>query len=325
MSTEKVISHLPGIILSLVITTASWFLADVIHLNSVLLALLLGILIGNITKLPQRITPGLKTSSGFFLEVAIVLMAFGINYGKFMRLGWETILIIIVSMTILLTSTYILAKKLRCPGSTGWLIGFGTAICGSSAIAALAPRVAQDRSDIGISLAVVNLYGLIGMIVLPLVFNDLFTDLQNGVLIGASLHSVGNVAGAGMTVNDLVAETAVTVKLGRVAMLTPALLLFGHFLPKTSEATKRAKLPWYLISFIVISIGVSLISLPEAFSGAAKTLSSFLLATAMAAIGLKVSLRDLATAGKKGLVFGALIFAIQLAVVIGLIMLLKIR
>lgn len=250
-------------------------------------------------------------------------MAFGINYGSLAKLGWQSVVLVAVTMTVVLIFTKYLAKKLNCPGSTGWLIGFGTAICGSAAIAALAPKVTKDKADIGLALAVVNLYGLIGMIAIPFITAELLTDVENSILIGASLHAVGNVAGAGFAMSDSIGEMAVTIKLGRVALLTPALLLFGaSFNEVENGVRKRAKLPWYLVAFILISIAFSFIALPTTLLTTIKHTSNFLLAMAMAAIGLKVGLKSLLTAGKKGLIFGGVIFAIALIVIVVLMLLL---
>ena len=309
-----------GVSLSLAIAVSAILLSNVLGFNAILLALVIGIVLGNAIKLPEYFDSGIKTASGKFLEIAIILMAFSIDYGSFLKLGWETILIVVVTMAAVLLMTIWLGKKMNCPSSAGLLVGFGTAICGSSAIAALAPSVTEDKSDIGISMAVVNLYGLIGMLIIPLITQDWLIDIENSILLGASLHSVGNVAGAGFAMSESIGEMAVTVKLGRVALLTPALLIFGHFTSKksSSQTKKKLNLPWYLVTFILISILVSIFPLPEEILTFSKKGSNFLLATAMAAIGLNVSFKTLLNSGKKGLVFGAILFAAQLAVIAGL-------
>jgi uncharacterized integral membrane protein (TIGR00698 family) len=320
MNTSSLSSTLKGVSLSLAIAVSAILLSNVLGFNAILLALVIGIALGNAIKLPEYFDSGIKTASGRFLEIAIILMAFSIDYGSFLKLGWETILIVVVTLSAVLVMTIWLSKKMNCPSTAGLLVGFGTAICGSSAIAALAPSVTEDKSDIGISMAVVNLYGLIGMLLIPLITQDWLTDIENSILLGASLHSVGNVAGAGFAMSDSVGEMAVTVKLGRVALLTPALLIFGHFTSKksSSQTKKKLNLPWYLVAFILISILVSIFPFPEEILTFSKKGSNFLLATAMAAIGLNVSFKTLLSSGKKGLVFGAILFAAQLAVIAGL-------
>lgn len=326
MFRDLVKPNLWGVLLTGALAALAMYLSKIIQFNDVLLALIFGIVIGNLIQLPKATAKGVKTSSGLFLELAIVLMAFSINYKSFISLGWQTIVIIVVTMIAVLVSTVVLAKRMNCPGSTGWLVGFGTAICGSSAIAALAPSITKDKSDIGISLAVVNLFGLLGMIAIPFITTQWYNDMQNAVFIGTSLHSVGNVAGAGFGISDTVGEMAVTVKLGRVALLTPALLIFRSFVGTKKLETQGAKfnLPWYLIAFIIISILVSFLPFLAELNDILKIASTFLLAMAMAAIGLKVSFKTLLSSGKKGLIFGALLLAIQLVVIIGLMLLLPI-
>jgi uncharacterized integral membrane protein (TIGR00698 family) len=309
---------LPGLGLALGLTIIVYLVSEYTGLNAIILALVLGILVGNMFPLPESTTNGIKFSSGFVLEIAIVLMAFGINYSQFISLGWQTIVIILVSMIVTLWSTLFLAKKLKCPGSTGWLVGFGTAICGSAAIAALAPRISKDKGDMGIAMAIVNLFGLLGMIVLPYFVQEFYGDIKSSVLLGASLHAVGNVAGAGFAVSDAVGEMAVAVKLGRIALLTPALIIFLLFIGKEQGqvSDQKLKLPWFLWVFILISIVVSLVSLPHIYLSTIKDVSGFLLAIAMVGIGLKVNIKTLLKSGKRGLAFGAIIFAIQLTSII---------
>lgn len=317
MNFDTALRRFSGAFLSVSIALVGLWFARVSGFNAILLALIIGITLGNVTKLSYTWDSGIKLASGRFLEFAIILMAFSIDYGSFLKLGWETILIVVFTLAAVLLATIWLGKKMSCPSSAGLLVGFGTAICGSTAIAALAPSVSEDKSDMGIAMAVVNLYGLLGMIFIPLLTAEWLTDVQNSVLIGASLHSVGNVAGAGFAMNEAVGEMAVTIKLGRVALLTPALLIFTQFTGKANKTSTKDKfkLPYYLVAFIFISIMVSVFPLPTEILSYAKKGSNFLLATAMAAIGLKVSFKTLLQSGKKGLLFGAILFAMQLALI----------
>lgn len=309
-----------GILLSISITLLAFILKPILGLSVVLLALLLGVLTGNIIKIPENYNPGIKKSSSTFLELAIVFIAFSIDYNKLIDLGWKTIFIITSTMTLVLAATILLVKKMKDAPSSSYLIGFGTAICGSSAIAALSSVIPHKKEDLGISLAVVNFYGLLGMIFLPFVLVYFYNEYQSGIFLGASLHSVGNVAGAGFGMNNIIGELAITVKLGRVALLTPALLIFQIFIEK-SPHTKQStfKIPWYLLIFIFISTLTSFIDFPENIIRFAGKISAFLLAVAMAAIGLKINFKNLLTSGKKGLIFGGIVFITQLLAIIFLL------
>lgn len=287
-------------------------------LNGLLLALVLGMVVGNGARLPATVMPGISLTSGKLLELSVIFLAFGIDYGHIAALGAGAFTIVAVVVVGMVLITFRLAQVVRCPGSTGWLVGFGTAICGSSAIAALAPRVAKNKEDVGIAMAVVNLFGSLGMIVLPfaLVRFDL-SDTQLGLLIGGTLHSVGNVVGAGYALSDGVGEAATTIKLARVAMLSPALILF-NYLVNRGEARhwrEHLQLPWYLWGFIGITLLGSLVDMPAALLDAMELAGKLALTIALAAIGLKVSFGELFRSGRKGLGFGLLIFAVQFALV----------
>jgi len=310
-----------GIILAVFIGIGSLFLSTISppFLNSVLIALLIGIGINNFLSIPKDFDSGLTFSSSKMLEFSIVFLAFSINYTSISKLGIGSFSAVIFTVTSVLITIIYLAKKFNCPSSTGWLIGFGTAICGSSAIAALAPSVSKDKEDVAVSMAVVNLYGSIGMISLPLLlpyFN--FSVNQIGLIIGGSLHSVGNVVGAGYSISDEVGLTSMTIKLARVALLSPALLFFNFMVNRNTMHSWKdyVKLPWYLIAFFIISISSSLFEFSPVLISSMEYFGKVVLTIAMAAIGLKVSFKKLIQSGKKGIVFGLVIFAIQLILLV---------
>ncbi|MCB0479468.1 MAG: putative sulfate exporter family transporter [Crocinitomicaceae bacterium] len=317
-----------GISLSLLIGLlaygATHFFPDVFVISSIILALFLGMLLGNLWKIPSDFKTGIGFTSGKLLELSILFLAFSISYTHIAKIGGASFGIIAVMVLLVLLFTFYFARKMKCPGSTGWLVGFGTAICGSSAIAALSPSVTEDKEDVGIAMAVVNLFGSIGMVVLPFLLAEMHLDVnQMGLLIGGSLHSVGNVAGAAYSMSDQVGEASITIKLARVALLSPGLIFF-NFLVNRGKVThwkQHFKLPWYLWSFIGITILSSMVDLPESFLKVMSTSGKIILTVAMAAIGLKISFKTLFVSGKKGIVFGLAIFAFQILIlVIGMLL-----
>ncbi|MBP7510851.1 MAG: putative sulfate exporter family transporter [Bacteroidia bacterium] len=309
-----------GILLALAIGIPSYFLASFTPswLNSILIALLLGIVIGNLIKIPQTFQSGIGFTSGKLLELSILFLAFSINYTHIAALGASSFAIIGLMVFSMLLLTFYLSRKANCPGATGWLVGFGTTICGSSAIAALAPSVKKNEDDVAISMAVVNLYGSMGMIALPFILQSFqMNTTQLGLLIGGTLHSVGNVAGAGYGMGKEIGDAAITIKLARVALLSPALIFFNYLVNKDETNTWKDhfKLPWYLWSFIAITIISSFIQFPKSFLEMMENGGKILLTIAMAAIGLKVSFQKLFSSGKKGITFGLLLFAAQIILV----------
>ena len=312
-----------GITISIAIGLAAHFIAPHIPgVNGVILAFMLAIVLGNVIQLPSAFKSGISFSSSSLLEYAIIFLAFSISFQSIAVLGLHKFLYLLVIVVISLAATIFFAKKFKCKDSTAWLVGFGTAICGSSAIAALAPVVSDKKEDAGIAIAVVNLLGSIGMIILPFTLHYLFSaDSQVGFILGASLQSVGNVAGAGYGLSTEIGDMAITVKLARVALLSPAVIIFSLMVNKgkTDGSGNKVKfsLPYYLWIFIAITILNSIINIPEYLIDTFKMAGNLLLTVSMAATGLKVSFRTLWQSGKKAIGFGFLIFLIQIAVSLG--------
>lgn len=312
-------SYLPGIIFSLILGISFFILAPFVSLfNAVILGLLGGIVIGNLAKIPSQLDSGIKYTGSKFLEFSILFLAFDINVANIQQVGLISFFVVLLVVVFVLGITLYLSKKVQCPGTAGYLVGFGTAICGSSAIAALAPSVSKNKEDVGISLAVVNLMGTIGMLLLPLVLNLIeFSSVQSGLVIGASLHSVGNVAGAGYGMGEEIGKTAITIKLARVAMLPLAVILYSFILKRGDNLTlkQHLKLPYYLWGFIIISLIVSFVPMPESIANNMELIGKVVLTIAMTAIGLKVGFKSLYFSGKKAVMFGGVVFFLQLILV----------
>ena len=321
-----------GIVFSVLLGLAAVFLEKFTPpaFNGILIALLLGILLGNTLKLPENLASGIQYTSSKMLELSILFLAVGINYADVAALGVQPFLGVAAVVFTVLFLSFFLAKRFNCPGNTGILVGFGTAICGSSAIAALAPSLQkQNKEDVAIAMAVINLLGTLGMLVLPWALLQVDWPSQDvaasamGYLVGGSLHSVGNVAGAGFAIGKSAGDVAITVKLARVALLTPGLIFMTYLTQRHSQGSWKRyfQLPWYLIGFILVTLLVSVIDIPKPVLKELEYIGKVILTIAMAAIGLKVSVKKLMQAGSRGLRFGVVMFLLQIAL-LGLVMLL---
>lgn len=320
----KIKPLLPGLLLSAVVAVAAFYLHPFVPgVGAIVLGLIIGVVLGNVVKWPEKFNKGIKFSSGKVLEAAIVLMAFEVNLLELSKVGLPIIAIVLLAVGTILFTTIQLSKRMQCPGANGWLIGFGTAICGSAAISAIGPLITKDKTQIGISLAVINILGGIGIFALPALVAVLnMGATESGILMGGTLHSMGHVAGASVIMDEEVRNVAISVKLARIALLTPALLVFSHFV-NASQSTEKVKfsfkLPVYLVLFVLISIGVSFLNVPDVVLSNAKSLSAILLTVAMVAIGIKISFRQIVSSGGKAVLFGIILFTIFLLVVLGLI------
>lgn len=329
-------SDLPGLILSLILGIVAWLTAKYTGwMNAVMMALLMGVVLGNSVKVKESLNKGIAWSASNLLELSIVFLGFEVSYQHINKLGIQAFAGLALMVVAMLFITKWLSNRLKCPGQTGLLIGFGTAICGSSAIAAAAPRIAADKTDAGISIAVVNLLGAIGMLVIPAVLPFFISQsVQLGFFTGASLHAVGNVAGAAFAMDDASGEYALTVKLARVALLSPALIIYGIILREKSNAStndgthknvwyRHLNLPLYLWLFIAAGVVNSTGIIPEQALKVLHTIGKILLSSAMFAIGIKLSIRKLYKEGRNALGFGLIIFAVQILLVSVLVIFLQ--
>ncbi len=316
---EGVNNKFKGIFFSVVLGSIALIAAPYIPMvNAIVLALLLGIIISNIFSLPKSWEGGIKFSSKAILETAIIFLGFGVSFSDISKLGWNIAVILIITILIVLVATLYLSKIFTCRTSTGYLVGFGTAICGSSAIAAIAPKIATNKKDAGIAIAVVNLLGLIGMVTYPLILSDEILFDKAALLIGGTLHGVSNVAGAGFAMDELTGDLAITIKLGRVALLAPSMIFFNFIINRKASFSENLKLPFYIIGFIIATTIVSIFDIPAEYVDALRWIGKALLTISMAAIGLNIHLSHLYNEGKAALGFGAVIFFIMITVVITL-------
>lgn len=305
-----------GIILSTLVGVIALFSAPYIPMiNSIVLALFIGMVITNLTSLNPKLNSGIHFSGKTLLEIAIIFLGFGISFHDITSVGLIRVIILVVTVLMVLTFTYFISEKLYDKPATGYLIGFGTAICGSSAIAALAPKINASKSDIGISIAVINLMGLIGMLAIPLVFSQTMDSDTAALIIGGTLHGVSNVAGAGYAMNETIGDLSLTIKLARVALLAPALIFFNMLLSKNFSIKENLKLPYYIVGFIAASTLVSLVSLPSEVISIFRFSGTFLLTVSMAAIGLNIKFKHLMLEGKSAIKYGLIVFVIQLLIV----------
>jgi uncharacterized integral membrane protein (TIGR00698 family) len=308
-----------GIALSVAIGLIAYLTAPFLpQVNSILIGLSLGILLGNVVQLPVRVAPGIKTSSKRFLEWAIIFLGFGINLSSIQSLGMSTVLIIGLTVLLTISMTFVVARFFGDKRCMGHLIGFGTAICGSSAIAAFAPFVNdKNDEDTAISIATINLLGLVFMLLLPfgLSFFDLTDDLK-ALFVGGGLQAVGNVAFAGGVINEDVLAKALTIKLGRITLLTPALIVMRYLIRPDISWRDSIKMPYYVWFFIAASVIVTFVPIPEGLATFLKHTGKILLTIAMVAIGLKINIRNLLSTGQKALGFGLVIFFIHLAIIV---------
>ncbi|MEA3512489.1 MAG: putative sulfate exporter family transporter [Campylobacterota bacterium] len=319
MLKTKVIPKFHGITLSFGIAIIAMAIGSFLPIGSVALAIIVGMIVGNTIKFDEKYNSGITYSEKTLLGFAIAFMGINLDFTILTQLGFQTILLIIVALGITIGSGLLLAKFFKFDTKFALMLGIGNGVCGSAAIAATKDIIKLDKEKVGLSIAVVNFLGTIGIFTVPIIgaFIFGFNDINNGILIGNTLQAVGQVIAAGFSVSDVSGQTATIVKMGRILMLTPLIFILIYFFHKhrkvdEEKGLKKASIPTFIIGFIFFSIVATIDILPNFYVEIIKSTSYYLLLIAMAAIGLKINFKTILTHGSQALQIGSLIFLIQI-------------
>ena len=293
---------------------------------AVTIAILLGIVIGNGVNLGDQFKPGITFSEKQLLSVAIALMGVNLNYVILQELGLQSIGLIISAMGVTIVASIFLARRMKANVTLALLLGIGSGVCGSSAIAATEGIIGADEEEVGLSVAIVNFLGTIGIFLLPFLGVTVlgFNDIGAGVLIGNTLQAVGQVTAAGFSVGEVAGQTATVIKMGRILMLTPLILILLAAFPiaaSVKPAKKRgisAKgFPLFIVGFILFSLIATFGLLPDTALEFLGAMGEYALIIAMAGIGLKITFSSILRSGRSALLMGSIIFLIQIVFVSG--------
>ena len=307
--------YINGLVLVAIIAIVAFGLSPFIPIGSVAIAIILGMVIGNSVKLSDKFTKGTTYAEKTILSFAIALMGINLDFTILAQLGVKTIVLIVLGMVVTILSGVLIGKFYGVDKKLALLLGIGNGVCGSSAISATAPVIKPENSHIGLSVAIVNLLGTIGIFLLPaiaLVFN--LSDIDAGILIGNTLQAVGQVTAGGFSVSDEAGISATTVKMGRVLLLTPLvfILIYIFHNKNSQDTTAKAKVPIFIIFFILFSLISSFGLVDDDIKNIIATISHIALVVAMSAIGLKIHLSSIKGDGKVALKIAILVFLGQI-------------
>ncbi len=303
--------HWPGLALSAVVALAAMFLARHYGAPVMLFALLLGMALNFLSK-DERSTAGIDFVARQVLRLGVALLGLRLTVEQVGALGWMPVATVILCVVLTIVCGIVLARLLGFQMFFGLLTGGAVAICGASAALALSATLPahplKERATLFTVIGVSTLSTL-AMVVYPLIAGWLGLDGQAaGYFIGATIHDVAQVVGAGYSISHEAGDTATLVKLLRVAMLLPVIVLAAwlahrHLAREGGQAVERALakrpplLPWFAVAFAVL-VGVNSTGvLPKPLVSFGVDVSQACLVAAMAAIGMKTHLREIVTVG----------------------------
>jgi len=294
----------PGIASTLIVGLAATYLSDHYHAPPVIFALLLGMALNQLST-EARYAPGINVSARTLLRISVALLGLRITFGQIGNLGWSTAAMVIVTVPLTIVFGWALAKTMKLDGRYGVLSGGAVGICGASAAMAIAvawPRKDSERDTV-VVIACITTYSTIAMLMYPALLSHLHLDpLQTGRFLGGSIHDVAQVVAAGYATSPQAGDSATIVKLMRVTMLLPVVLVITVLAARGMEKSEPAGhkvtlLPGFLIAFVLLAAlnGFALVAKPVA--SLLTELSKWLLVISVAALGMKTSLREMMAVG----------------------------
>lgn len=312
---------LPGFLLCVGVTLIAFALqaAEVLvvgqpYLEALVLAIILGVVIRSFWIPVSVLEAGIHFSAKLLLEFSVVLLGASISAGMVAELGFSLIIGIAAVVMVSLVASFAICRALGLSQRTAILIACGNSICGNSAIAAVAPVIGADSEDVASSIAFTAVLGVVTVLLLPLLVPILALTLtQYGVLAGLTVYAVPQVLAATLPIGALSNQVGTVVKLVRVLMLGPVVLLLSlfarRFIREPDGALSRANqaptyrpglfqlVPWFIIGFLMVATLRSLGLIPAGLVAPLASVASVLTTISMAALGLGVDVRVVAKAG----------------------------
>jgi uncharacterized integral membrane protein (TIGR00698 family) len=310
----------PGIAIVAVISAASFLLARLpvlaAHgLSALTLAILIGVVLGNFNhRLLGRaeVQPGLQFAQKTLLRIGVALYGLNLSVKEIVSLGPAAICVdLFVVASTILVGWWIGCRLLRMDRDTVILTSAGCAICGAAAVIATEGVLGAEAHKTAAAVGQVVLFGTLAMLLYPLLVGWLgIAPGPFGTYVGSTVHEVAQVVAIGKSMGADSAANAVVVKLIRVLLLAPYLMVLGRWQPRRNESATRVNtgVPVFALAFIVIAFIHPSLRLPEQILNALRTLDVCLLAAAMAALGLDTTLAKLRVVGRDALLLGAILF-----------------
>jgi uncharacterized integral membrane protein (TIGR00698 family) len=301
------IRNAPGLLLSITVGMAATFISNVYGGPTVLFALLLGMAF-NFISAESRLAPGVALSSRSILRIGVALLGGRITFEQIAGLGWQTMVGVACAVTLTILFGLVCASFAGLQRRFGVLTAGAVAICGASAAAAIAavlPRSLTHDRDTAFTIIGVTALSTLAMVLYPLIavlFH--FTHAQTGIFLGGTIHDVAQVVGAGYSVSQESGDVATIIKLLRVALLVPAVLIISLLSRRIDipEGGKRpALIPLFLVAFIAIVLLNSLHLIPPGVQTALGDASRWCIVVAIAALGIKTSLVALGHVGPRAI------------------------
>lgn len=326
----------PGVIVTGSIALASTGIGTLVPvIGSAVPAIVIGVLLSVMRKrilrgrepLNARLNAGISYSGKFLLSLAVVLLGVQMSLGSILEVGLDTLPIMLTTLAVCLASAWWIGRLLRIEGKLTTLIGVGTGICGASAIAAVAPVIGAASAQVAYAVSTIFLFNVLAIVIFPLLGHALNLDPQAfGLLAGTAINDTSSVVAAAGVYSAAALGFAIVVKLVRTLMIIPISIILSLIEARRTASDQPlsgrriAKLvPWFLVGFLLVVIMNSLGAIPDGPRDALVRSSMFLIAMALAGIGLSTDIPSLRRAGWRPLALGGILWTLVTVTAIGMI------
>ena len=336
MEFQNSIKIIPGVVLALVFCLFSQGINNLIALelfgtikspiSTVMIAILLGIIMGNAFTPRPGMMLGLDFTQKYILKLGIIFLGIRLSFGEFLKFGTIAVPLIIVCILSVLILIKLLIKKVPISSKMSYLIAIGTSVCGATAIVATAPVIDAKKSEVAYAIANITLFGVISMLVYPYFAEWYFygEPLQAGLFLGTAIHETSQVAAAGLIYDQQfnspeTLNVATVTKLIRNTFLVIMIPLFGFLYNRGKVKNKNYSIlsifPYFVIGFIgmiiirnigdqIFLIDTSNYEIWKNFIDYIKNLATVFLTMSMAAVGISINLSELKSMGYKPFIVG---------------------
>lgn len=328
------LKFIPGILLSVGVAALACFIESLlpIHLiGSAVIAMFIGMSINHFLKDRKVLSAGLKFTSKKILKFAIILLGLSLNITTILTVGKMSLTVMIFTLLTCFGGGHFIGRALGLNWKLSNLISAGTGICGGSAIAAIAPTIDADDSDVAYAMSATFLFDMAMIVLFPIMGRALgMSDQAFGIWAGTAVNDTSSVVATGYAFSEAAGDFATMVKLTRTLAIIPTVVTFafiqlrlkrkealatsgsGHGLKANFSISKI--FPWFILGFLAMSVVASVFPIPAAVVSGTKRISKFLMVCALAAIGLNTSFSSMKKAGIRPMIHGFIISALVVVV-----------
>lgn len=318
------ISMIHGVLLITLFSCAAFYIGEAqifkeLSFSPMIIGIILGMLYANSLRnnLPDTWVPGIQFCSKKVLRIGIILYGFRLTFQDIVSVGVSGIIIDVIIVTTTILGGIYIGKLLKMDKDTALLTSVGSGICGAAAVLGAESTIRTQPYKTAVAVATVVIFGTISMFLYPIAYRTGIFDLtpqEMGIYSGATLHEVAHAVGAGNAMGTEIANVSIIVKMIRVMLLVPVLLILGFWVAKNKSEGNGAQkgklnIPWFALGFLVV-IGInSLDLLPPPVVDGINYIDTFMLTMAMAALGAETSIDKFKKAGAKPFILAFCLYA----------------